>query len=653
MSGLASGERKLCGVRRRYGVCALVLVLAGVLVGGCRAERQAAASQRAVAPATQPTATRPPDSVPVEPEPSEEPTAQSVAADAATLETLALSPAMANAVAGLEGLPLDDFFEASYIQLLLRYPERLTQLGIAETLGLRNDQLNNLSDDYVRETQELEVAILSLLRTYDRAGLTPEQQVSYDVYEWYLDDLVRGHAFMYYDYPVHHFLGSYHDQLMRLFTETHPIDTRQDAEDYVSRLSQVDDQIAQLLEGLRQREEIGVIPPEFIVEMTVSRIKRYLGSPNPASIKGDLLSVYTVFRDKLGELDGLSAEEKRALGEETLAEIEGSFIPAYVELLDYLDYLETVATDDAGVWKFPQGDDYYAYILRNQASADLTPEEVHELGLAEVARIQAEMRRAFDELGYPQDESLGELLERAAREAGFYETGTQAKNEQLISAYEAVVAEVDDRLDEAFDMRPRAQVVVVGGPMGGYYVPGSIDGSRPGAFHVGTGGYRVSKLNMASLTYHEAIPGHHFQIALAQELDLPTFRNDVFFNGYGEGWALYAERLAWEMGLYEDDPYGNLGRLDYELLRAVRLVVDTGIHALGWTREEANAAMAEAFGAPPGTTFYEVDRYIVWRCARWRWTSWATSLTSRSSTTWWWATAVCRWISWNGPWSTM
>jgi uncharacterized protein (DUF885 family) len=605
---------------RRYGVLALVLVLTGVLVGGCRAERKAAgqlaaphtavaprttiAPETTTVPATEPTAT-------AETEPPEEPAGQPVAADPAAPETVALSPAIAVIATGLQGLPLDDFLEASYTQLLLRDPEGLTRLGIAGTLGLRNDQLNDLSESYVRETQELETAILSLLQTYDRAGLTPDQQVSYDVYAWYLDDLVRGHAFTYYDYPVHHFLGSYHDHLTRLLTEIHPIDMRQDAEDYVARLSQVDDQVAQLLEGLRRREEIGVIPPEFIVEMTTSQMRGYLGGTQPTSIRGDALPVYTVFRDKLGELDGLSAEERRDLEEEALAEIEGSFIPAYVELLDYLDYLETIATGDAGVWKFPRGDEYYAYILRNQTSTDLTPEEVHALGLAEVARIQAEMRQVFNELGYPQGESLGELLERAERDAGYYETGTQTKNARLISAYEAMIDEMDGRLGEVFDVRPNAQVAVVGGPMGGYYVPGSTDGSRPGAFHVGTENYRVSKLSMGSLTYHEAIPGHHFQIALAQELDLPTFRNDVFFNGYGEGWALYAERLAWEMGLYDDDPYGNLGRLDYELLRAVRLVVDTGIHTLAWTREEANAAMAEAFGAPPGTTFYEVDRYIV------------------------------------------
>jgi uncharacterized protein (DUF885 family) len=530
-----------------------------------------------------------------------------------TPEIQVIRSGLAQVVASLEGLAINEFFEESYRQLLLRNPEKLTEMGIAGSYGLQNDRLDNLSDAYVRETQELEAAILDLLRTFGRDELTPEQQLSYDVYAWYLDDLVRGHEFMYYDYPVHHFLGSYHDELTRLLTELHPLASKQDAEDYVSRLFQVHDQVDQLLKGLQLREEAGVVPPKFIVQLAKDEMVRYLDlhSTESASIGVQSLSVYTVFSDKLGEIDDLDAEERQTLLDAASVAIEKSFIPAYMELLDYLDHLVAVATHDAGVWKFPNGDAYYAYILRNQTSAELTPAQVHELGLAEVARIQAEMREMFDQLGYPSNENLGELMNRAVRDAGFYDIRTQAGKDRLIAAYEAILDDVNQRLDMALDIRPSAKVVVVGGPMGGYYVPGSSDGTRPGAFHVWTGGSWASKLQMKTVTYHEAIPGHHFQIATAQESDLPTFRNDVFFNGYGEGWALYAERLAWELGLYDQDPHGNLGRLDLELLRAVRLVVDTGIHAMRWTREQANAYMAEAFGDPPGTTFYEVDRYIV------------------------------------------
>jgi uncharacterized protein (DUF885 family) len=516
----------------------------------------------------------------------------------------------------LSGLPIDDFFEESYKQLVLRSPEYVTAMGMSEAYGLRNDQLNNLSDEYLRETADLQVTILELLRGYNRSELSSEQQLSMDVYEWYLDDLVRGQEFIYYNYPIHHFLISYHDELIRLFTEYHTITTREDAQDYIARLSQVDDQVAQLLEGLVRREELGIIPPKFILEMARGVMVGYLGmrSPDLNLIRGESLSIYGVFRDRLESIDGLSESEKEEMLEAALDAINESFIPAYIDLLAYLDDLVRVATDDAGVWKFPNGDAYYAYMLRNQTSSDLTPEEIHNLGLSEVDRIQEEMRAVFDELGYPQDADLGELMDRAIQEGGYYDISTPSGKERLIEVYEEMLEEVDLYLDDFFNIRPQGEVVVIGHPefgVGGYYVSAPMDGSRPAAFHTGIGGSRAYKFNMPTVAYHEAIPGHHFQIAIAQEMDLPLFRNDVVLNAYAEGWALYAERLAWEMGLYDDDPYGNIGRLHLELLRAVRLVTDTGIHTMRWSREEAKAYMNQALGDPSGRWSHEVDRYIV------------------------------------------
>jgi uncharacterized protein (DUF885 family) len=323
-------------------------------------------------------------------------------------------------------------------------------------------------------------------------------------------------------------------------------------------------------------------------------------------IKAQSLSVYTVFEEKLAELDDVSAEEKQALLDAALTAIQESFIPAYVKIIEHLEHLATIATDDAGVWKLPNGDAYYAYMLRDQTSTDLTAQEIHELGLAEVERIQAEMRQALDELGYSSNVNLNNVLDAATDDAGYYDIRSQAGKEQLIQAHETLIADIDRRLDQVFDVHPQADVEVVGGPMGGYYVQGAKEGSRPGAYHVSTVGSWRAKMYIPSVTYHESIPGHHFQIALAQEMDLPTFRNDIFLNGYGEGWALYAERLAWELGIYDDDPYGNVGRLYFELLRAVRLVVDTGIHSLRWTRRDAQQYMVKVLGS-----YGEVDRYIV------------------------------------------
>ncbi len=220
-----------------------------------------------------------------------------------------------------------------------------------------------------------------------------------------------------------------------------------------------------------------------------------------------------------------------------------------------------------------------------------------------MARIQAELRGVFDDLGYPQDRPVGELIRRAIDEGGTLDSS------QVVAAYEAILGDIDRRVEAVFDLRPQAPVVVVPEPaFGGYYTPGSADGSRPAAFHATVGGSGTNKAEMPTVAYHEAIPGHHFEATLSREMDLPTFRQYEFFNAHAEGWALYAERLAWELGVYEDDPYGNVGRLRLELLRAVRLVVDTGIHAQGWTRDQARAYMEENVG---GWT-HEVERYAAW-----------------------------------------
>lgn len=515
-------------------------------------------------------------------------------------------------ISNLDGLPIDQFFDASYSQLLLREPERLTEMSLSARFGLRDDQLDNLTDEYLRDTQRLEAAILELLRTYDHNSLTPDQQLSYDVYEWVLNDMVRGHEFAYHDYPLNYFISSYDFDLDSLLTELHPLDDQQGVEDYISRLSQVNNQVDQLLEGLTIREEMGIIPPDFIIEMTRGNLVNYLGmsSSNPESIEPRYVPVFYVFNEKLEKIEGLSLEEKMAFREAALIQVEESFIPGYLKLIEYLDHLKPLSNSDAGVWKLPNGDEYYAYMLHKETSTDLTPDEIHELGLNEVMRIKDEIRQVFIELGYPPDEDFGASLNRAIREGGVYDISTETGIQVYIAAVEEIIEQAEQRMDGVFDIGPRWGVEVVPGPMGGYYVPGAADGSRPGAYHVGVMGYNRYKYLEPTIAYHEAIPGHHYQIATAQALDLPIFRKEADVNGFIEGWALYAERLASELGMYDEDPYGNIGRLQLELLRAIRLVTDTGIHAKGWTREEARAYIDRAYGVPNAWS-HEADRYIV------------------------------------------
>jgi uncharacterized protein (DUF885 family) len=503
---------------------------------------------------------------------------------------------------GLKGLPLNNFFEESFLQLGLRIPENMVALGIAESVGLDEITLNNISDSYIKNTQALETGILEILRTFDRASLSPEDQISYDVYEWYLDDLVRGHEFMYYDYPTTFFLFSVHNSTEFFFTDNHPFTDKQDAEDYVTRLSLVDDKFNQLIEGLKKREELGIIPPRYTLQWGLQNIN------NNANVRANQTSYYSSFENKLNSISGIDNSEKETLLENAEKAIQESVIPAYKELRDYINDLIDIAPTDDGVWQFPNGDAYYAHVLRHHNSTEFTPDEIHELGIKELERIHSEMREIFDDLGYPEDENLAQLFERTAQDGGI------VPGHRMVETYEALIDEMSNKLPEVFDTLPQAEVVVIGASVGGFYSPGSIDGSRPGAFYAEIDGRGEPYYLMASLAYHETIPGHHTQSALAQEAgtSLPTFRNFIELNGYLEGWALYAERLAWEMGMYADDPYGNLGRLQYEALRAARLVVDTGIHDKGWTFDQATDFFVESIGWSRQDCEYEIARYTVW-----------------------------------------
>lgn len=560
----------------------LVLLLAGQCILGCNAEPT---SQPAINSPVPPVADAPTDAPP--------PTAPPPPAG---------SPAaLASELAGLD---LDTFFEVSFRALAKRNPEAVLAEGVSDLWGLEGATLTDISDAYERETLDMYAAVLDALHAYDREALTPEQQLSYDAYEWFLDDQVRRRDFFYHDYPAtYYFVTSVPEDLVQFFTDLHPLADRQDAEDYVTRLGQVDVKFAQLIDGLKLREEAGVVPPKFAIQWALYSWRSLASGPAKAT------PFYQAFAEKLRVVPGLDDGDRADLLAQAEQAIDDSVLPAWRDLVAYLEHQEKIATDDDGVWKLPDGEAYYAYRLRHFTTTDLSAGEIHELGLAELARIHAEMRVLFDELGYPQDEGLPALFNRVAADSG------QVSGNAVVETYEAIIREADGKLDAVFDLRPKAEVVVIGAPVGGYYVSGSRDGSRPGAFYAGISGAGEDRYAMPTLAYHEAIPGHHWQIGIAQELDLPTFRTDVSFTAYTEGWALYAERLAWELGLYEGDPYGNLGRLQGEAFRAARLVVDTGIHAKGWTFDQAENFLVENVGFERGDNVnpqYEIARYIVW-----------------------------------------
>lgn len=509
----------------------------------------------------------------------------------------ATSTPAADLLAGLRGLDIDTFFQKAYRAWAARDPETLTTLGLADLYGVGDGNLTDISDAFLRETQTLEAGTLEILRGYDRAAFSASQAITADIYEWFLDDLVRGHPFMYDDYPINPIITSVQNNLYVLFTIYHPLNNRQDAEDYISRLSQVGKKIADLMDGLKRREERGVILPAFMIPVVLSDINALARASATSN------DYYTSFTKRL---TGVSSEERQILSDHARQQVEATVIPAYQELSTFLSSQKAKGPREIGVWQFADGEAYYAQSLRRQTTTESTAEEIHELGLQHVERIHAEMRTLFASLGYPADESIPQLIQRLTEDSGVY------RGQEAVAAYEEAIRGAEATLPQAFSVLPQAKVTVVGGPDGDYYMPAAYDGSRPGLFYARTTD-STPKFEVKSLAFHETVPGHHLQIALAQETPyLPDLRRGMQFNAYTEGWALYAEHLMSELGVYADDPQSDLGRLRMEVFRAARLVVDTGIHVKRWNFDKAVKYLADATGYPTSYAQGEIARYAVW-----------------------------------------
>ena len=509
---------------------------------------------------------------------------------------------------------IDIFFEKAFLKAVIDDHETLSSLRILEPIGIdfHNDDLTDISVKHQYELAEQARKDLETLHAYDRASLTESRQVSYDVLDWFLQNQVNGEPWMFHDYPVNQLFGI-QSELPSFMINIHQLNDAETARDYVKRLEKFKWKIGQVLEGLKLREEKGIIPPNFTVTKVLEQMRGF-AAPAP---KEQLL--YTHLRDELAKLDSVPQAERDEILAGAEHAVTESVLPAYRELIADFEGLQAKATANNGVWALPDGDKFYAWCVRNHTTTDYTPEQLHELGLAEVARIEAEMEAILKEKGVPAAGSIGERLTQLSKDPQYLYPDTDEGRAQILADYQSIIDEISAGLDPAFDLRPSVGVKVERVPVfkekssaGAYYQPPPMDKSRPGVFYANLREVSaIYKWSMRTLSYHEAVPGHHFQIAIAQELtDVPTFRKLNLFTAYVEGWALYAERLAWELG-FEKDPMDNLGRLQDEMLRAVRLVVDTGMHQKRWTREQAIEYMLSKTGQPETDVVAEIERYLV------------------------------------------
>lgn len=508
---------------------------------------------------------------------------------------------------------IDVFFERALLQVAMDDPELLSILGIVEQFGYtaHRSRLTDASPDRAQELVELSEEQLDTLRRYDRASLSTSQQLSYDVLESYLATEVAGREWIFHNYPVNQFNGV-QDDVPNLLLQIHQITDESSARAYVSRLAKFGTKFDQVLEGLRLRDSIGVVPPRFVIDRVLAGMRAFVGVPPTQHV------LYTHLDAELSGLESISEVTHTDILAAAAREISATVYPAYGRLILFFGNLQKKVNDNHGVWKLPQGDAYYDYLIRWRTTTTLGANAVHELGLAEVARLEAQMDAILDGFGLTEG-TIGVRVRQFQDTPAQLYTNDAAGRQQCFDDFARILKEADRAVEPYFNVRPRGKVVVERVPefleataaLGSYQQP-SLDGTRPGVFYVKLRDMReLPRFTMRTLAYHEAVPGHHFQVALAQELeDVPTFRRIIQFTAYDEGWALYAEQLAAEIGL-QANPADDLGRLQAEMFRAVRLVVDTGIHRMRWTRERAIDYMIEKTGQADGDVIAEIERYFV------------------------------------------
>jgi len=504
---------------------------------------------------------------------------------------------------------LDDFMQRN----LRRSPETATSLGLdkgalAAEKALLDDRslaasARDKTDNFERQ---------KLLAAVDRKALTGLDAVNYDTMAYIQDIEAEADRQFNYGgsgsgapYILTQQSGAY--QSVPDFLDTqHSIETAADAEAYLARMSAFARAMDQEVEQVRHDAGVGVIPPDFILTTTLLQMKSFADTP---SDKATLVSS-VARRAKEKGVDGDWGGRAARL-------YDAEVLPALHRQMALLDSLKAKAVHDAGVARLPSGEAYYAVSLKGATTTDLTPAEVHKLGLEQVALLNARLDEAFKAQGMTKG-APWERLRALFADPRFLYPNNDAGKAKLIADLNVKVETVQAKLPAWFGTLPKAKVEIRRVPpaieagASSNYQAGTLDGSRPGAYYVVLRDTAEDpSWLLPTLTYHEAIPGHHLQGSLQREANLPLIRKQIWFDAYGEGWALYAEQLADEMGMYETDPFGRIGYLHDALLRAARMVIDTGLHSQGWSREQAVRYFVENQGDPDTSAISEVERYCV------------------------------------------
>jgi len=512
---------------------------------------------------------------------------------------------------------IDHYLAKELTLSLLDAPEFMTYIGVFDPFNsvlkhnqkLSIDTLEDAENDFQKTLQHLE-----MIKKYNSENLTEVQKVTQKIAIFDTENSIdRFQNFRFHSYPFNQISGN-HLNLVEFMTDTHPIRNYREATDYIKRVKLFDESLNSDLQWLGEQRKLGIFAPKFVFDHVIKQLMALLAyedSENP---------LMQVFVRKVNELD-IDSAKKEALFKELSSIIETDVKPGYKSILEYMELNYDNANKNDGVWSLPNGDAFYASRLRSYTTTDYSAEEIHEIGLSEVARIGERMKEIFISLGYEVNKPIGEMMNDLNENPEFLYADTPDRKEIVIADYNQMVKEAEIDVKPYFERFPVSPVEVRAIPeyseqtaAGGYYQAPSLDGSRPGVFYANL--YDIKQtptFGMRTLTFHEAVPGHHFQIALNQENeDLTMYRKMGYrTSAFTEGWALYSEQLAVEVGMTKN-LYDELGVLQSEMFRANRLVVDTGLHYKKWSREKAMDYMKKTTGMSDTEVRVEIERYIVW-----------------------------------------
>lgn len=539
---------------------------------------------------------------------------------AALLAALPMVPAIAapqpaTVTATSESDRINAWFDEKYEEKLTFSPIEQTYIGRKTDSGLIDD-FSDAGHD--KELAWLRATVAEMQSRFDYEKLSPDAKISYDIWLYNLEQAEAGLPFRANRYALHQ-----HNGLQSFFPtfliNTHKVETEADMTGFVQRLSGVATALDQLLERAQTNAAAGTRPPRFAYEGVIDQSTKIIsGAPFD---DGAPSAIWTATEEKLAGLVDkkvIDAARAAALREQARVALTTAFAPAYQRIIAW--YEADLPNTDAmpkGVGALPNGESYYNYRLANQTTTGLTADEIHNLGLSEVARLRADMEAVKDQVGFEGD--LKAFFKFIREDDRFYFSDDDAGADQYIAAAKDHIEALKEKLPDYFGILPKADLEVrrvesfrERDGAAQHYRSGTPDGSRPGIYYAHLSDMRAMPIpTLEVIAYHEGLPGHHMQISIAQELTgIPVFRTQIGYTAYSEGWGLYSETLAKEMGGYQD-PYSEFGRLTSEIWRAIRLVVDTGLHAKGWSEEQAVAYFLDNSSIPEAAVRSEVRRYLV------------------------------------------